>query len=122
MGTYNRSNIHKEYIFKLKFHEEKNNINVSSKIIICPLFFSPHCCVLANISGTDIYRNRKDYVNVSHLLLNIPCKNIPHPTIAFKAIKLKSGMAYFSLTGVSIFYGFANKNIRNRQTVMVFMS
>ncbi|KAG7320374.1 hypothetical protein KOW79_016227, partial [Hemibagrus wyckioides] len=24
----------------------------------------PHCCVLANISGTDIYRNRKDYVNI----------------------------------------------------------
>uniref|UniRef100_A0A672QJB8 Chloride anion exchanger-like n=1 Tax=Sinocyclocheilus grahami TaxID=75366 RepID=A0A672QJB8_SINGR len=25
----------------------------------------PRCCVLANISGTDIYRDRKDYVNVS---------------------------------------------------------
>ncbi|GAA6097249.1 solute carrier family 26 member 3, tandem duplicate 2 [Tachysurus ichikawai] len=24
----------------------------------------PHCCVLANISGTEIYRNRKDYVNI----------------------------------------------------------
>ncbi|XP_060759518.1 solute carrier family 26 member 3, tandem duplicate 2 [Neoarius graeffei] len=24
----------------------------------------PHCCVLANIPGTDIYRNRKDYVNM----------------------------------------------------------
>ncbi|XP_046730298.1 solute carrier family 26 member 3, tandem duplicate 2 isoform X3 [Silurus meridionalis] len=24
----------------------------------------PHCYVLANISGTDIYRNRKDYVNI----------------------------------------------------------
>uniref|UniRef100_A0A671MUV4 Solute carrier family 26 member 3, tandem duplicate 2 n=1 Tax=Sinocyclocheilus anshuiensis TaxID=1608454 RepID=A0A671MUV4_9TELE len=27
----------------------------------------PRCCVLANISGTDIYRDRKDYVNVSVL-------------------------------------------------------
>ncbi|XP_067861509.1 chloride anion exchanger-like [Heptranchias perlo] len=25
---------------------------------------SPYCSVLANISGTDIYRNRKDYVNI----------------------------------------------------------
>uniref|UniRef100_A0A8C1D4R7 Solute carrier family 26 member 3, tandem duplicate 2 n=2 Tax=Cyprinus carpio TaxID=7962 RepID=A0A8C1D4R7_CYPCA len=24
----------------------------------------PRCCVLANISGTDIYRDRKDYVNI----------------------------------------------------------
>ncbi|XP_060745503.1 solute carrier family 26 member 3, tandem duplicate 2 [Tachysurus vachellii] len=24
----------------------------------------PHCCVLANIAGTEIYRNRKDYVNI----------------------------------------------------------
>uniref|UniRef100_A0A8C1JMB9 Chloride anion exchanger-like n=1 Tax=Cyprinus carpio TaxID=7962 RepID=A0A8C1JMB9_CYPCA len=28
------------------------------------LIFSPRCSVLANISGTDIYRDRKDYVNI----------------------------------------------------------
>lgn len=61
-----QQNIYKGYIFRTLrvwfSYSESNNI--------CPLFSSPHCCVLANISGTDIYRNRKDYVNVSHLLYN----------------------------------------------------
>lgn len=29
------------------------------------LYFSPRCSVLANIKGTDIYKDRKDYNNVS---------------------------------------------------------
>lgn len=28
-------------------------------------FFSPRCSVLANIRGTDIYKDRKDYTDVS---------------------------------------------------------
>lgn len=37
---------------------------------ICSHFlslFSPHCSILANIPGTDLYRNRKDYLQVSVL-------------------------------------------------------
>uniref|UniRef100_A0A8C2ES92 Solute carrier family 26 member 3, tandem duplicate 2 n=1 Tax=Cyprinus carpio TaxID=7962 RepID=A0A8C2ES92_CYPCA len=40
---------------------------LSTIIYLSFLIFSPRCCVLANISGTDIYRDRKDYVNVSVL-------------------------------------------------------
>ncbi|MCJ8743350.1 hypothetical protein PDJAM_G00093080 [Pangasius djambal] len=38
----------------------------------------PHCCVLANISGTDIYRNRKDYVNI-HEPEGVKIFRIPSP-------------------------------------------
>lgn len=33
-------------------------------LMIC-FYFSPRCSVLANITGTDIYRDRKDYLCVS---------------------------------------------------------
>uniref|UniRef100_A0A673I418 Chloride anion exchanger-like n=1 Tax=Sinocyclocheilus rhinocerous TaxID=307959 RepID=A0A673I418_9TELE len=56
----------------------------------------PRCCVLANISGTDIYRDRKDYVNVSPEGVKI--FRIPSPiffaNIDFFRDKLKDAVGF----------------------------
>uniref|UniRef100_A0A671Y4Z4 Solute carrier family 26 member 3 n=1 Tax=Sparus aurata TaxID=8175 RepID=A0A671Y4Z4_SPAAU len=34
------------------------------KLFVCIYFFSPRCSVLANIKGTEIYKDRKDYMDI----------------------------------------------------------
>lgn len=50
----------------------QTNINV----MLCPS--SPRCSVLANIPGTDFYRDRKDYLHV----------NILNHTVSYNVVAL----------------------------------
>ncbi|XP_043092916.1 solute carrier family 26 member 3, tandem duplicate 2 [Puntigrus tetrazona] len=57
----------------------------------------PRCCVLANISGTDIYRDRKDYVNI-YEPEGVKIFRIPSPiffaNIEFFRDKLKDAVGF----------------------------
>lgn len=51
------------------FSEQPND--ASLLVLMFPFFFSPRCSVLANIKGTDIYKDKKDYIDVSRRVCSV---------------------------------------------------